>query len=96
MTIGKSDFIDVIATSGGLTKAKATQVWEALRDSIAAAIHHGDSDVVLFGLAKISVKECKARTGRNPATGAEIQIPASKKLKVKTLAPAKEILARAA
>ena len=96
MTIGKSDFVDVIAASGGLTKVKATQVWEALRDSISAAIHHGDSDVVLFGLAKISVTERKAHTGRNPKTGETIQIPASKKLKVKTLAPAKEILERAA
>lgn len=93
--IGKNDFIDVIAASASVSKAQATKIYDAIGETLAAAIHNC-VDVSLFGLAKLSVGDLAAKVGRNPATGAAIQIPAKKKLKVKPLAPAKEILARAA
>ena len=49
----------------------------AVLDSIKGALQRGD-DVVLVGFGTFSVKERAARTGRNPKTGEEIQIAASK------------------
>lgn len=93
--IGKADIIDVIAATGGVTKHKAAMVYDALGETLAAAIHNR-TDVSLFGLAKMSVGDLAAKVGRNPKTGEPVQIPARKKLKIKPLAPAKDILERAA
>ena len=57
-------------------------------DSIASALASGD-DVRIVGFGSFSVANRAASTGRNPRTGEEIQIPASKQPKFKAGAPLK-------
>ena len=75
--MNKSELVDSIAQSAGLTKEQAAKAVNAFTQSVQGALQRGD-DVVLVGFGTFSVKERKARTGRNPKTGEEIQIAASK------------------
>lgn len=75
--MNKSELVDSIAQSAGLTKEQAAKAVNAFAQSVQGALQRGD-DVVLVGFGTFSVKERKARTGRNPKTGEEIQIAASK------------------
>ncbi|MDY7026049.1 MAG: HU family DNA-binding protein [Pseudomonadota bacterium] len=75
--MNKSELIDSIATKADLTKADAGRALDAVLDTVKEALVKGDS-VTLIGFGTFAVKERSARTGRNPQTGKEIQIPASK------------------
>lgn len=75
--MNKSELVDSIAQSAGLTKEQAAKAVNAFTQSVQGALQRGD-DVVLVGFGTFSVKERAARTGRNPKTGEEIQIAASK------------------
>ncbi|MDX1459687.1 MAG: HU family DNA-binding protein [Xanthomonadales bacterium] len=74
--MNKSDLIDAMASSAGLSKADAGRALDAFTSNIAKALKKGQS-VSLVGFGTFSVKHRKARTGRNPRTGATIQIKAS-------------------
>ncbi|TXJ08670.1 MAG: HU family DNA-binding protein [Acinetobacter sp.] len=75
--MNKSELIDAIAQKGGLTKVDAGKALDATIESISAALKAGDT-VTLVGFGSFAVKERAARTGRNPKTGEELKIPASK------------------
>ena len=75
--MNKTDLIDAIASAAELNKKQAKAALEATLDAITASLKKGDS-VQLIGFGTFKVNERKARTGRNPQTGKEIQIPASK------------------
>ncbi len=75
--MNKSELIDAIASTASLSKADATKALDAVISSVGEALKKGDS-VTLVGFGTFSVKERAARTGRNPKTGAAIQIAASK------------------
>lgn len=75
--MNKSELIDAIADSADISKAAAGRAVDAVVDSITNALKGGDQ-VTLIGFGTFSVKERAARTGRNPQTGAEIQIAAAK------------------
>lgn len=75
--MNKSDLIDAIAASTGLTKADAGRALDATTGNITKALKKGQS-VSLVGFGTFSVKHRKARTGRNPRTGETIKIKASK------------------
>lgn len=75
--MNKSELVDSIAQSAGLTKEQAAKAVNAFTESVQGALQRGD-DVALVGFGTFSVKERAARTGRNPKTGEEIQIAASK------------------
>jgi len=75
-----ADLVDKVAAADAkLTKAQAKElidgVFAAIRD---AAV--GGEEVALAGFGKFKVQAKPARTGRNPSTGAAIQIAASKKV----------------
>jgi DNA-binding protein HU-beta len=74
--MNKSDLIDSIAASTGLTKADAGRALDATTANIASALQQGQS-VSLVGFGTFSVKHRAARTGRNPRTGETIMIRAS-------------------
>jgi len=74
--VNKTDLIEAIAASADIPKAAAGRALDAVVDSITGALKNGES-VVLVGFGTFAVKERAARTGRNPQTGAEIQIAAS-------------------
>ena len=75
--MNKSDLIDAIAESAGLSKADAGRALDGFVDSITGALKAGQS-VSLVGFGTFSVRDRAARTGRNPRTGETIQIAASK------------------
>ena len=75
--MNKSELIDAIAEKGGLSKADAGKALDATIASITEALKSGDT-VTLVGFGTFGVKERAARTGRNPKTGEELQIKASK------------------
>ncbi len=77
ISVNKTELIDAIAASADIPKAAAGRALDAVVDSITGALKDGDS-VALIGFGTFSVKDRAARTGRNPQTGAEIQIPAAR------------------
>jgi len=80
--MNKSELIAAIADKSGLTQADSGKALAAFCDSVTETLSKGD-DVQLTGFGGFSVSERAARTGRNPQTGAEIQISASKAPKFK-------------
>ena len=75
-----SDIIDrVAAADDKLTKAQAKQIVDGVFAAIRDAAISGE-EVSLPGFGKFKVQDKPARTGRNPATGAAIEIAASKKV----------------
>ncbi len=75
--MNKSELIDAIADSADISKAAAGRAVDAVVESVTNALKGGDQ-VTLIGFGTFSVKDRAARTGRNPQTGAEIQIAAAK------------------
>ena len=75
--MNKSELVAHIATSAGLTKAQATAALQAFETSVIDTLANG-GEVTLIGFGTFKVTERAARTGRNPKTGEEIQIAASK------------------
>lgn len=75
--MNKSELIEAIAASADLSKASASNALDATLKAIEEALSKGDQ-VTLVGFGTFAVKERAARTGRNPQTGAEIQIKAAK------------------
>ena len=75
-----ADLIDLVASKDDkLTKAQAKGIVDGLFKAIADAAAKGD-EVNVPGFGKFKVQAKPARTGRNPSTGAAIQIAASKKV----------------
>ena len=87
--MNKNDLISSVAEASNLTKADAGRAVDGVFDSIASALSSGD-DVRIVGFGSFSVANRAASTGRNPRTGEEIQIPASKQPKFKAGAPLKD------
>jgi DNA-binding protein HU-beta len=75
--MNKAELTDAVADATGLTKADATRALDAVISSISDALAKGDQ-VGVVGFGTFLVRERAARTGRNPQTGAEIQIAAAK------------------
>jgi DNA-binding protein HU-beta len=73
----KADLIDKIATVAGLTKADAGRALDATLDAVKVTLKKGQK-VTLVGFGTFSVSKRKARKGRNPRTGQEIKIAATK------------------
>lgn len=73
----KAELIDAVAKKAGLTKKESAQAVDAIVESIAEALKKGDK-VTLVGFGTFSVTKRKPRKGRNPKTGEEIKIPATK------------------
>jgi DNA-binding protein HU-beta len=73
----KSDFVDKVASSSGLSKKDAGNAVDAVLKSIEDVLKSGD-DVTFTGFGKFSVAQRGAREGRNPRTGETMTIAASK------------------
>ena len=78
----KSELIAVMAEKSGLDKKSAEKALNAFTDTVAEALKAGDK-VQLVGFGTFEVSERGERTGRNPQTGEEMVIPASKNPKFK-------------
>lgn len=75
--MNKAELIDAVAESADLSKASAGRSVDAAIAAITNALKQGDN-VTLVGFGTFSVRHRAARIGRNPRTGEEIQIKASK------------------
>lgn len=75
--MNKAELIDAIATGAELSKADAGRALDATIAAISKALQKGDT-VAVIGFGSFVVRERAARTGRNPKTGEEIKIAASK------------------
>ncbi len=75
--MNKAELIEAVAEAADLSKASATRAVDAVLDSITGTLKGGDQ-VSLVGFGTFQVRERAARTGRNPQTGATINIAAAK------------------
>lgn len=74
--MNKSELIDAIAEGADISKSSAGRALDSAIEAVTGALKRGDQ-VSLVGFGTFSVKHRPARAGRNPQTGAEIQIAAS-------------------
>ena len=80
--MNKGELIEAVAKDAGISKALAGKVLDSAIDAITKSLSKGDR-VALVGFGTFSVSSRKARSGRNPQTGKEIRIPATKVAKFK-------------
>lgn len=71
----KVELVEKVATNAGLTKADALRAIDATFDAITEALKKGDK-LSLIGFGTFGVSRREGRTGRNPQTGAAVEIPA--------------------
>ena len=75
--MNKTELINSVAEKAELSKKDASKAVDAVFEAIAGALQEGDK-VQLVGFGNFEVRERQARKGRNPQTGEEIDIAASK------------------
>ena len=80
--MNKAELVEAMAKSASLTKKEAEAALNALTDAVSKELKKGGK-VQLVGFGTFEVAKRAARTGRNPQTGKEIKIAASKTPKFK-------------
>lgn len=80
--MNKKELVAGVAERAGVTNAQAAEVLDATLALISEALQNGD-EVRLLGFGSFVVAERAASTGRNPSTGATIEIKASKQARFK-------------
>ncbi len=73
----KADLVEAVAKKVNLTNKAAKESVQAVFNAISDALKKGDK-VVVTGFGTFMVRSRASRTGRNPQTGATINIPARK------------------
>ncbi len=76
-TVKKADLVSRMADKSGLNKKQAEAALDAFVATVQEALQAGEK-VQLVGFGTFEARDRAARTGRNPGTGEEIQIPASR------------------
>ncbi len=87
--LSKSQIAAEIADKSGITKKTATEILDLLAT---LAYKNAKNTFTLPGIGKLVLVNRKARIGRNPATGAEIKIPAKKVVKFRVAKAAKDAI----
>ncbi|MBE2978707.1 HU family DNA-binding protein [Priestia megaterium] len=85
--MNKAELIDAVATKSYLTKQDSKKAVDALFETISNTLAE-EEKIQLLGFGTFEVRERAERTGRNPQTGEEMTIPASK---VPAFKPGKEL-----
>jgi DNA-binding protein HU-beta len=80
--MNKGDMVDRIATDAGITKQQAQDALDSVIQTTSAELKNGNK-VTLVGFGTFSVSKRSARKGRNPQSGAEINIPEKTVVKFK-------------
>ena len=75
--MNKAELVKSIAAKSGLTQKQADSALDGFIETIKETLANGE-DVTLIGFGTFDIQERAARTGRNPGTGEDIQIAASK------------------
>jgi len=87
----KSELVNRIAEKTQITKKVASEALEETFEALSSALERGEK-ITLPGFGTFSVTERSERKGKNPQTGAEMTIPASKAAKFKQASALKERL----
>ncbi|MDQ0418039.1 DNA-binding protein HU-beta [Croceifilum oryzae] len=85
--MNKTDLINQVADATQMTKKEASEAVEAVLCAISESLSQGEK-VQLIGFGNFEVRDRQARKGRNPQTGEEIDIPATK---VPSFKPGKQL-----
>jgi len=88
--VTKTELVSVVADKAGLTKADADRAIKALLDAVTDCLKSGDK-LTLVGFGTFSVSKRAARTGKNPRTGAKIEIAAANTPRFKAGKALKEV-----
>ena len=88
-SLSKSQIAAAIADKHGISKKQATEILEQIAD---LAYKNAKNTFTLPGLGKLVLVNRAARLGRNPATGAQIQIPAKRVVKFRVAKAAKDAI----
>lgn len=80
--MNKTGLIEAVAAKAQVSKAEAAKVIDAALEAAVEAVKKGEN-VQLIGFASISVAKKAARKAKNPRTGAIINVPARKVVKIK-------------
>ena len=80
--MNKATLIEAAAAKAQVSKAEAAKVIDAALDAAVEAVKKGES-IQLVGYASLTIAQRKARKAKNPATGAIVEIPARKVVKIK-------------
>ena len=91
--MNKTELIDAVADEAEVSKAEAGRAVDAVISSITKALKKGDS-VTLVGFGTFQVRKRAARTGRNPRTGEEIEIPAGYGVRISAGSTLKKAVAK--
>lgn len=75
--MNKTELVSQVAVTAGMTKKDVEKVVNAFFETVEGALKSGDK-VQLIGFGTFEVRDRQARKGRNPQTGEEINIPATK------------------
>ena len=89
MSLNKSQIIEALAEKTGVEKKTAESMLDCLAQM---AYEHAKDEFSVPGIGKLIVVDRKARTARNPQTGATIQVPAKKALKFRIAKAAKDAI----
>ena len=80
--MNKSSLIEAVAAKAQVSKAEAAKVIDAALEAAVEAVKKGEG-VQLMGFANLSITQKAARKAKNPRTGAVVEIPARKVVKIK-------------
>ncbi|MGM0878549.1 MAG: HU family DNA-binding protein [Bacillota bacterium] len=75
--MNKTELVNAVTEKAELSKKDAAKAVEALFETVSKTLA-AEEKIQLIGFGTFEVRERSARTGRNPQTGEEMQIPASK------------------
>jgi len=90
--MNKGELIDAVAKITQHSKSQTGEMFDAFMAVVQNALSSGNN-VQMIGFGTFAVEERAARTGRNPATGKELKIPAKKVVKFKVGAKLKDAVA---
>jgi len=83
----KADLVEEVAQLGDLTRRDGEVIVETIFESVIHALQSGDK-IEIRGFGSFRIRQRKPRTGRNPKTGAKVDVPAKR---VPYFKPSKEL-----
>jgi integration host factor subunit beta len=83
----KADLIEEVSTLAEVTRKDGEVIVETIFDSIVKSLRAGDK-IEIRGFGSFRTRQRKARVGRNPKTGARVEVPAKK---IPFFKPSKEL-----
>ena len=86
-TMTKADLVEEVTKLGDLTRRDAETIVETIIDSVIGALKSGDK-IEIRGFGSFRIRQRNPRIGRNPKTGAKVEVPAKK---VPYFKPSKEL-----